>query len=110
MEKTQYLYGFLLLFVSLFACRQDSRARFCLEEAERLMESRPDSSLSLLESLRFPERLSSEDYAIWCLLVTQARDKNYLEHTSDSVIDVAVRYFEKQNEHIGWLQAYYCRI
>ena len=109
MEKTQYLYGFLLLFVSLFACRQDSRARFCLEEAERLMESRPDSSLSLLESVRSPEKLPSEDYATWCLLLTQARDKNYLEHTSDSVIDVAVRYFEQQNEPHRMAQALYCK-
>lgn len=109
MEKTQYLYGFLLLFVSLFACRQDSRARFCLEEAERLMESRPDSSLSLLESLCSPEKLPSEDYVTWCLLLTQARDKNYLEHTSDSVIEVAVRYFEKRNEPHRMAQAYYCR-
>ena len=107
MEKTQYLYGFLLLFVSLFACRQDSRVRFCLEEAERLMESRPDSSLSLLESLCSPEKLPSEDYATWCLLLTQARDKNYLEHTSDSVIEVAVRYFEEHGPKDKYGRALY---
>jgi hypothetical protein len=28
--------------------------------------------------------------------MTQARDKNYVEHMSNSVIGVAVRYFEKQ--------------
>lgn len=60
------------------------------------MVSRPDSSLILLESIPSPEKLSEEDYATGCLLMTQARDKNYVEHTSDSVIGVAVRYFEKQ--------------
>ena len=59
------------------------------------MGSRPDSSLILLESIPSPEKLSEEDYATWCLLMTQARDKN-VEHMTNSVIGVAVRYFEKQ--------------
>ena len=88
-------YIFLLLILGLAACRQYPHIRFLLQEAETLMPDRPGSSLILLESVRFPEKLSSEDYATWCLLVTQARDKNHVEHTSDSLIDVAVRYFEK---------------
>ena len=71
------------------------------------MGSRPDSSLILLESIPSPEKLSEEDYATWCLLMTQARDKNYVEHTSDSVIGVAVRYFEKQGPFIFLFSLFY---
>jgi hypothetical protein len=50
-----------------------------------------------------------EEYATWCLLVTQARDKNYVEHTSDSVIDIAVRYFAGQEDPHRKAHAYYCK-
>ena len=61
------------------------------------MEAKPDSSLLLLENIEHPEKMSKLNYATWCLLITQAQDKNYVEHTSDSVINVAVNYFEKKN-------------
>lgn len=98
---------FLLLILSLVACRQHPHVRPLLQEAETLMPDRPDSTLILLESVPSPEKLSAEDYATWCLLITQARDKNYVEHTSDSVIDVAVRYFEKQGPKDRYGKALY---
>lgn len=73
------------------------------------MENRPDSAQQLLEAISRPERLSEEEYATWCLLVTQARDKNYVVHTSDSVIDVAVRYFAERDDLHRKAQAYYCQ-
>ncbi len=98
---------FLLLLLGLVACREYPHVRPLLQEAEMLMTDRPDSTLILLESVRFPEKLSAEDYATWCLLLTQARDKNYVEHLSDSVIDVVVRYFEKQDPKGGYGTALY---
>ena len=98
-----------LFIVSLTACQKQSHILPLLQEAETLMDSRPDSSLCLLESVQSPENLSAAEYATWCLLVTQARDKNYVEHTSDSVIGVAVRYFEKRKDPLRKAQAYYCQ-
>ena len=77
---------FLSLAFCLIACRQYPHIQPLLQETETLMGSRPDSSLILLESIPSPEKLSEEDYATWCLLMTQARDKNYVEHMSNSVI------------------------
>ncbi len=65
--KKSIPYIFLLLILGLAACRQYPHIRFLLQEAETLMPDRPDSSLILLESVRFPEKLSSEDDATWCL-------------------------------------------
>ena len=97
----------LLLLLSLVACQQHSPVRSLLQEAETLMPDCPDSSLILLESVRSAEKLSAEDYATWCLLVTQAQDKNYVKHTSDSLIDVAVRYFEKRKDPLHYARALY---
>ena len=98
---------FLSLAFCLIACRQYPHIQPLLQEAETLMGSRPDSSLILLESIPSPEKLSEEDYATWWLLMTQARDKNYMEHTADSVIGVAVRYFEKRKDPLHYAKALY---
>lgn len=70
------------------------------------MNERPDSALYLLNSFR-PEDLSGEEKALWCLLITQARDKEYVEHTSDSLIQIAVKYYEKTDLNDRKMQAYY---
>ena len=67
-----------------------------LEEAEVLLTEDPDSAYRLLQTIERPERHPEAEYAIWCLLTTQATDKSFREHTSDSLIQVAVRYFSKQ--------------
>ena len=33
-------------------------------------------------------------------MITQARDKNYIKHTSDSLINIALDYFEKQDDPV----------
>ena len=101
---------FLILSIclsSLIACRQTTTIAPVLHQAETFMSESSDSALLLLEAIQSPEKQSAEDYATWCLLLTQARDKNYLEHTSDSVINIAVRYFEKKSNMKRKAQAYY---
>ena len=93
--------------IGLSACHSSSDPT--LYEAEKVMKSYPDSALVLLEAIRNPEKMPTGDYATWCLLVTQARDKNYVEHTSDSLIGVAVRYFEKRKDPHRKAQVYYCQ-
>ena len=106
--KYKWLCGFACLVIGLIACHPRTE-RPTLERAEAWMDTYPDSAQLLLEAIPEPERLSQEEYATWCLLVTQARDKNYVVHTSDSVIDVAVRYFAERNEPHRKAQAYYCQ-
>lgn len=60
------------------------------------MDLSPDSAFLFLKNIPRPEKLSAEEYATWCLLMTQARDKNNMDHTSDSVINVVVRYLVRQ--------------
>lgn len=76
--------------------------------AEQLMEQKPDSALKVIQQIKNPEGLSSREHALYCLFLTLANDKNYITHTSDSVIKIAVNYFDKQNDPKYKMLAYYC--
>ena len=71
-----------------------------LVHADSLMQSHPDSALAILDSMEIPAPENELQYATWCLLTTQARDKNYIKHTSDSLINIALEYFEKQDDPV----------
>ncbi len=71
------------------------------------MENSPDSSLFLLRKIYFPESLPPYDYARYCLLMTQARDRNYLSLTGDTLIDKAVSFYESSNDSLRMAQAYF---
>lgn len=103
--KTQIKALLFWIILGLSACHSSSNPIFF--EVERVMKLYPDSALSLLETVRNPEKMPIGDYATWCLLMTQARDKNYVEHTSDSVVNVAVRYFANRKDPLRKAQAYY---
>lgn len=92
MKNTLYI---LLLFLFLLSCGK-SRTKQCpdLVKAESLMLSAADSALSILSAMPVPT--NKAQYALWCLLLTQAQDKNHIRHTSDSLIQIALHYFEKQ--------------
>ena len=93
MKRTIYYLLFLCL---LTGCYPDMKPQ--LEEAEALLTENPDSAYRLLQSIERPERRQEAEYATWCLLMTQATDKSFREHTSDSLIRVAVRYFSRQHD------------
>ena len=93
MKRTIYYLLFLCL---LTGCYPSMKPQ--LEEAEALLTENPDSAYRLLQTIERPERHSKAEYATWCLLTTQAADKSFREHTSDSLIQVAVRYFSRQHD------------
>lgn len=78
-----------------------------LSRAESLMQHCPDSALMILDSMKTPSLSNEFQYATWCLLITQARDKNFVKHTSDSLINIALDYFEKQDDPVRKATALY---
>ena len=99
----------ILLCAGLFlSCRQ-ARERTLpdFDTVESIMWAHPDSALALLERMPKPspdDRLSD---ATWCLLYTQAWDKNYRRHTSDSLVNIALRYFDKREDGLRKAQAWF---
>lgn len=99
----------LLLLLCLVACSSGTNIAPLLSEAEEYMNEKPDSALFLLESITYPKDLTQEQNALWCLLITQARDKEFVKHTSDSLINIAVDYFNKTDDVDRKAQSYYCQ-
>lgn len=102
-----YFAGLMLLLFFFSCAKKEPELRVELQQAEELMWVHPDSALMLLEKMDIAKRENELNYATWCLLVTQARNKLYIEETSDSLINVALAYFEKQSDPLRKAQAFF---
>ena len=78
-----------------------------LQYADSLMENHPDSALLLLENIDNTDTLLRADRAYYALLLTQAKDKNYIKHTTDSVMHKVVDYYDSGNNDILRMKAHY---
>lgn len=78
-----------------------------LRVAEKSIEKEPDKALILLDSIQQMEKLSEQQQALWCLLYTSVLDRKQIKHTSDSLIQIAVSYYEKNDLPERKMQAYY---
>jgi len=96
----------LILSLVLFGCQQKPLHPTLLK-AEKLMQSQPDSALAILGHYTTHSFSDSADIAAYALLRTQADDKNYIDHTSDSLIKIAVRYYDRHGSKLQQAQAHY---
>lgn len=91
----------ILLTLAGTSCTSPNAVKCKLATSEMLMQNFPDSSLTILQSIS-PEQLSDkEEKALYSLLYSQALDKNYIDITDDSVINIAVNYYSKRNDERG---------
>lgn len=97
----------LLGIVLCLSCCKHTPLPAELRKAEALMENNPDSALTVLEQISTTKHFDKAAQATYCLLLTQARDKNYIEHTSDSIIKEAVDYFDSHKDIERKAQSYY---
>lgn len=103
MNKLNILFFSLLLILT--SC--DSQIDYSLRTVETLMDSRPDSSLYILRSIDSLKLDSKRKKAKYALLLSQALDKNYINETNDSIIKIAVNYYESQKVSREKMLAYY---
>ena len=99
---------FLFIMILCFSCDRE-RNKMIFSESESLLESDPDSALTILDAILYPEDLNKEEYNRYVLLKIQAEYKSYQDITSDSTI-LAVRdyYLKKKDDHNIALSSYYC--
>ena len=64
-----------------------------LAKADSLMHTHPDSALALLQSISADSLTDDANRAYHALLLSQALDKNYIDKTDDSLINIAVTYY-----------------
>ena len=108
MKHAPYLLHIILaLALLLVGCHSDPRQVELIDRAEAVMDSLPEVALSLLDSVD-SHRLLRADNARYALLLTQARDKNYIDTANDSLINIAVSYYAGGKElHYKMLAHYY---
>lgn len=92
--KVSIFIGILLLCLISYSCRRKEKiAASTLAKVEVLNSVHPDSALFLLQNLN----INNEDVSLkakYALLFTQAEDKNYILHTNDSLINIAVNFYD----------------
>ena len=101
--KSSYICCVLLFVLFLVSCtdgRSEGQVARLLRQAEMCMEECPDSALVYLHQIPDPEKLTGENQADYCLLLTQAMDKNDLPLSSDSLIQIAVGYYSNGKERL----------
>ena len=93
MRSFKIIFGVLVI-VFMYACEAGYTNNVQILKAESVLYEYPDSAYTILKSISNPEKLSRADYAAWCLHFTHAQYKLFMNIESDSIINVAVRYYE----------------
>lgn len=107
MKRFPYILILIILF-SLSACQRKTTYPLAMQQAESLINTRPDSSLHLLLGIADSiSTLSSETQMYYHLLTIQAKDKQYITHTSDSLINRIVEFYEGYGDNDRLMMAYF---
>lgn len=101
------VYLLTLHLVCLISCDRIGQQTPALHRAETLMPHHPDSALAVLRQIDNVHHLSPKDKAYYYLLLTEAQNKNYIPHTSDSLIAIATDYYEKTKDVSRKAKAWY---
>lgn len=100
---THYILYILITCTALLniQCSRNVKEKTPLPElvhAESVMFEHPDSALHILKAMPMPSaRWNKENHALWCLLVTQAKYKQQMKISSDSLVKIAYDYYKPTN-------------
>lgn len=105
---TTRILPFFLLCATFFSCGDGGRTESILRTADSLMEEHPDSALSILRRDSLEICRSGKDYRLWYALSrTEADDKCYILHVSDSTIRAAANYYNSHGSDLQRIRANY---
>lgn len=102
---------FLLILIPIIwiSCDGMGHQTIDFRKIENLMPQHPDSALMLLEQIENKENLSRKDKAHYYLLLTEAQDKTFVKHETDSLITIATDYYEETDDLERKAKAWYYR-
>ena len=97
-----------LMIILLFAsCNRNTATLEEMRMAENLMDSKPDSALTILENIPVTNIKGKEIAARYALLKSIALDKNYIDTTTFDVLQPAIDYYLKKGSPDEKLRTYY---
>ena len=92
---------------SLNGCSGSSEQSKQMDQAENLMESRPDSALAILNNIQSNDLHEKKQRARYALLKSMALDKNYIDTTTFDVLQPAIDYYMEKGSPDEKLKTYY---
>lgn len=98
---------FVLLFCALLALSCHSRIEQKLSEIDSKLNHHPDSALAALMRIDGSRITKSKDKAYYYLLTSAALDKNYIDITNDSLINIACDYYARYGHPYNRMRAFY---
>lgn len=105
---TTRILPFFMLCATFFSCCDGGRTESILRTADSLMEEHPDSALTILRRDSLEICRSGKDYRLWYALSrTEADDKCYILHVSDSTIRAAANYYNSHGSDLQRVRANY---
>lgn len=107
MKAITLVLSFSLFIASCSAKFNCDRENNILNHVEKIIESSPDSSLILLESIDKSSLYRASDKAKYSLLMSMALDKNYIDISSDSIIRPALEYYKHSRDDESMMKTYY---
>jgi len=114
-RRTMKRHLFFLLMTALLlplgaaftGCKHNAVARGVMNTADSLMETQPDSALSLLYAIDKAALGNDEEKARYALLMSMALDKNYIDTTTFDILQPAINYYLKKGSPDDKLRTYY---
>lgn len=85
----------LMVMIMPSGCRHKTAAWNEMDIAENLIETQPDTALSILSAIDKSRLGDKEERARYALLMSMALDKNYIDTTSFAVLQPAIDYYLK---------------
>ena len=106
MKQRRKFILFYLSIICLFSCT--ATYPNTILRVENIIKEYPDSALTILDSLS--ESITKESQSArmyYYLLLTEARDRCYVPHTSDSLMLSVTDYYERENDKDKLIKSYY---
>jgi tetratricopeptide (TPR) repeat protein len=98
MKKVVIIYIYLSTLILGVSCqRQETNIESLLEKANLVLDSQPDSTLTILEEIPNPQSLKKSLYYEYYLVQIQAKYKSYRDITADTLVFAIRDYYTNRN-------------
>ena len=84
-----------------------SRIGLYLIDIDTLLNQQPDSALYVLKHIDASDLHRTKDKAYYSLLLSAALDKNYIDVTNDSLINIASEFYSHRGTRYNRMRSYY---
>lgn len=105
-QAMKRLLAITIILLSIASCTFVNVSR-TLNDVESYIMERPDSALTVLESIDRVDLNTARTKAHHALLHAMALDKNYIDVTEDSIAKVATEYYKKHGPRRNYARALY---